>query len=213
MLKCLLAFPTILLLFFSAPLSFAEALATPLYSGERSYPPGWFELSWGGARPAIEPQVHRPDEKASLAILVSDLPEHWCGAGIHVLEARQGLALKSGDLEKAHLVFEVNGGVRPDGTREGGQAANVTIGLQNGKGDKLGPEGGALPFLALEEFLEDGTKSIDDDADTWQTVRIPLKRFALEGTDGAEFLTSFAIQFREKPSSGLYITRIRLERP
>ncbi|GAB4181348.1 MAG: hypothetical protein Fur0032_22420 [Terrimicrobiaceae bacterium] len=174
------------------------------------FPTGWFELSWGGAQTVIEPLVQKDGENASIALIVSPEAEPWCGAGIHVENPEQGLNLDVHKLEAAELVFEVNGGISPEGAREGGQAAQISVGLCDAKGNPLLPPGAeSTPFIRLDEVIEKG--SIDNDEASWQTVRIPLQRLAGQPLKGEERMTSFAIQFVEKPTSGLYITGIRVE--
>lgn len=184
-----------------------------LYRGEMKLPAGWWELSWGNTQVVIEPEVRAKDQKASLAILVSPQTEPWAGGGLQKAPEGNPLPLNPELMQKGLLVFDVNGGIQPDGTRVGGQRIKVSVKLVDEHGNVLPapPESEGGEFCQVEaRYITGG--SIDDDSESWQSVKIPLLRFAPpSGSPEPAGIISFAIQFDDpQPSSGVYITNIGL---
>ncbi len=179
-----------------------------LYSGEDSFPAGWAKQEWGGAVPTIEPMVSQDDQPGSLAILAVTGAEAWSGAGIHTFSDDQPpLEIPASYLESGSLVFLVNGGVRPDGDREGGQSVQVALGWAEPGAEASAKQGS--DFIKVSDHL-DG-EVIDEDPESWQEVRIPLSAFGFPDTADALVWKSFAVQFMgAAPTSGVYVTDIRL---
>ena len=129
-----------------------------------------------------------------------DATTDWAGVKFSLVEP---VALEQ-DWLKANLVFEVNGGDNAMGTRDiapptfqvSAQGAVGIISLA--RGDYATPS-------------VDG-KAVDDNPDTWQTARIPLKNI-LRNDARTRKLTAVFIQFRAMPShrAGLVLRRFRIE--
>lgn len=182
-----------------------------LYAGQNTMPEGWWGLSWGGTLVIIEPNCAAPKQQGSLAILARDENEAWSGGGIQKAPGGKPFPLPSQNWADSFLQFKVNGGVRPDGTREGGQAFKVSVKLIDAEGNSLpappAEKGGE--FISVTSDMIAGER-IDDDPDSWQQVLVPLKRFAPPpGHPEPAAFVSFAIQFDSvKPTSGIYVTDI-----
>ena len=148
---------------------------------------------WGGVSP------ERRDGGIELAL--TDQTKDWAGAN---LRPPKPVPLP-GAADGLDLVFEVNGGRTPLGSRHvGGQPFQVsaTFRLADGStksGAYIGPK------------IEGG--SVDDDPWSWQTVRLPLRRLLPKTNSAATAVTGVSVQYRVLPANraGLLVRAIRLE--
>jgi len=199
------------LAFLAVTLTAKAADLAELYDGGSSFENGWWEVAWDGASMVIEPMVHRPGEKASMAAIVGPDVKQWAGAGFET-ESDPSRYLPVTVTPMDDIVFEcwINGGRAPDGTVEGGQSVRIGLGFVSEDGEKVRPkfrDGSA--FIPIAEFLQGG--SIDADPESWQKLSIPLAEISEIGSVEIAGWYYLAVQFESSsPTSGVYLTGAKL---
>ena len=153
--------------------------------------------AWGDCKPA----ERRPEGGLPyLEIAAPETAKQWCGTTIAFSQGLEEKEALSKDLiEKGLLTFKVNGGNDEFDRPSGGQNVQIAIGQQS-----PAKSGGYHP---LSNYLEGN--SVDNDPESWQEVRIPLK--TLIGDSGMKRVDALKVQFiGTPPGAPLLIREIRL---
>ena len=135
-----------------------------------------------------------------IELAVDDRTEDW---GLGRLSPVRAVPLPE-DPATAVLAFDVNGGRTPLGRRDAGRQ-RFRVQLTCPTQDKKEADG---PWVR-DPPIEDGP--VDDDPNSWQTVRIPLSKLLPEG---ATALTRISIQFTGLPAldrAGLLVRDFRFD--
>ena len=137
-----------------------------------------------------------------IELAVDDKTEDW---GYAWLSPLRPVALPE-DPATAVLVFDVNGGRTPLGRRDTGrQRFRVQLECESADGTRKQGD------WVRDPPIEDGP--VDDDPNSWQTVRIPLAKLLPEG---ATAMSRITIQFTGLPATGragLLVRDFRFEPP
>ena len=137
-----------------------------------------------------------------IELAVDDKTEDW---GYAWLSPLRPVALPE-DPATAVLAFDVNGGRTPLGRRDTGrQRFRVQLECESADGTRRQGD------WVRDPPIEDGP--VDDDPNSWQTVRIPLAKLLPEG---ATALVRITIQFTGLPATGragLLVRDFRFEHP
>ena len=137
-----------------------------------------------------------------IELAVDDKTEDW---GYAWLSPLRPVALPA-DPATAVLAFDVNGGRTPLGRRDTGRQ-RFRVQLTCPTPEKKDADG---PWVR-DPAIEDG--QVDDDPNSWQTVRIPLAKLLPEG---ATAIARITLQYTGLPSTGragLLVRDFRIERP
>jgi hypothetical protein len=205
---------TIFILTFFFPASSLLAAADPpavqkIYAG--ALPEGWTLEGWGGCE-LTERKEAAGEAKGFLALTPQENATPWCGGTVATPTLSAAIpdpvALPSESFGRAFLVFKLNGLADEFDRPSSGQTLQVSIGEKikdTGPWPECWQNGG---YVDVHGFLKGD--AIDNDPDTWQEVRIPLRM--LTDAKKLRFLGRIAFQFiGAPPSAGVAITDIAVE--
>ena len=150
---------------------------------------------WSGVKPVRENGV--------ISLALTDDAKDWCGANLRPQEP----APLPDDSGAADFALDVNGGRTPLGALgPGGQPFQVALTFRLADGtEKRGP------YVTPE--IEDGR--IDDDPDTWQSARIPLRRLLPKNPPAVPAaVAGVAVQYKalRAERTSLLVRSLRVER-
>ena len=149
---------------------------------------------WGGVKPVRE--------NGALALALADAATDWCGANLRPQEP----APLPDDSGAADFALDVNGGRTPLGAiGSGGQGFQIALTFLLADGTtKSGPY--------VTPAVEGGR--IDDDPDSWQAARIPLRRLLpKDPPSAATAVTGVSVQYKAllADRTGLLVRSPRFE--
>lgn len=131
-----------------------------------------------------------------IILRVNEKSKNWCGTA---LQMKSPVKIPAG-YEKGSLSFEINGGADAWGKHSGGQELQVKLMVADQNGNVL-----KTPYVKLDLL-------IDADGETFQTVRLPLRRLL---SPAAAEIRNINFQFRILPPerSGVEIRNVQLTLP
>ncbi len=197
----------------TAPLCAADSqpAVKKIYSGALATE--WNLETWGGCELTERKEAEgAADTKNVLALSPQEKATAWCGGTVSTSKTSASISdpipLPLESLDKAFLVFKLNGLGDEFDRPSGGQVLQLSIGERikdSGPWSECWKCGG---YIGINDFLKGG--SIDNDPASWQEVRIPLRVL----TDGksVRFLGRIAFQFvGAPPPAGVAIIDIAVE--
>jgi hypothetical protein len=181
----------------------AEKKAIPIFDGH--LPQGWKVGGWGKTQ--LQCQPVKDSDLSVLHLVPEEAAQNWSGGFLSTSlpdgQSKVQIELNEPIKKTGVLVLSINGSANEWGQHVGHQTLQLIIGQLTGKGKWMN----GSKYLSIKPYINGG--EIDEDAQTWQDVRIPLSKL-LEAVDMSAIGSVF-IQYVGAPTGPVEIRSIVIE--
>jgi len=178
-----------------------------VFSRQNDCLPGWRASGFGGVTARVE------DAEGGMVIATTVAPDASDYSGVSL---RYGGASSSGgdvvsltgDVKNSVFSIELNAPKAPEGAPAPTAPARLQVSLQV----RLAAGGSKMLTMSSDAVLGLTHATLDADAATWETVRVPIQNFLknLEPSDEAESIEGVFVQFSSKPTQAFEIGNVTI---
>ncbi|HCD35000.1 MAG TPA: hypothetical protein DER01_21525 [Phycisphaerales bacterium] len=184
------------------PANDADANRVEIFCGQLIK--GWHTGGWNGI--ALKPMTVEENQPGMLKLTVGKAAKNWGGAFLSTIQptekTKHEIQLTEKIKQAGYLVMQVNGSEDEWGNHVGQQKIQINIAQREAKSKwKHGSK-----FLHLSKYLQDG--KIDQDATTWQQVRIPMTD--LLAKESLPAMGAVFFQYIGEPASSVLIRDLHI---
>lgn len=192
---------------FGAPSVFGETIE--VFSRQNDFLPGWRVSGFGGVTARVE------EAEGGMVISTTVAPDAAEYSGLSLRfggpngNSSSGDAVSlAGDVKNAVFSIELNVPKPPEGAPAQTAATRLQISLLV----RLAAGGSKTLQIAGDELIGLTHATLDSDAATWETVRVPMQSFLkrLESSDEAEYIEGIFVQFAPKPNQPFEVGNVTI---